>query len=305
MMHIVRSVLLACLLMAVPLTTTQAAAILSENSHGQEVVRLQKELIRTGYLKDHADGIFGSATKAAVLAFQRDQELNATGIVDRATWQKLKNTSPKSTSTADVNIALKPASKANTTKRPTGKNEPADASTTKPSTTTKEAKPAKTTTKENKTATTSKSSKKIYTIKPLPPGKTVAYNQTFFDKKSVSNLISTAKKYIGVPYQFGGNTPKAFDCSGYLQYVFQENGFAIPRLADDQYKLGKTTKTKKELEPGDLVFFETYEKGASHCGIYLGKDEFIHASSSKGVRIDKLTDAYWQPRYYGGKKILK
>ena len=121
----------------------------------------------------------------------------------------------------------------------------------------------------------------------------------------VSDVIKTAKSYMGTPYIFGGATPNGFDCSGYLQYVFQKHGIAIPRTADEQYKLGLRTKSTKELVPGDLVFFETYEKGASHCGIYLGKDEFIHASTSKGVRIDKLSNSYWQPRFLGGKHIVK
>lgn len=121
----------------------------------------------------------------------------------------------------------------------------------------------------------------------------------------VSDVIRTAKAYMGTPYVFGGATPKGFDCSGYLQYVFQKQGITIPRTADEQYKLGLRTKSTKELVPGDLVFFETYEKGASHCGIYLGKGEFIHASSSKGVRIDELSNSYWQPRFLGGKHIVK
>ena len=122
-------------------------------------------------------------------------------------------------------------------------------------------------------------------------------------KGGVTNLIKTAKKYIGTPYSFGGTTPKAFDCSGYLWYVFREHGVNLPRSADEQYKLGVPVKNKKDLLPGDLVFFSTYEQGASHVGIYLGKNEFIHASSSKGIRIDDMDNSYWQPRFYGAKRL--
>lgn len=135
-------------------------------------------------------------------------------------------------------------------------------------------------------------------------GPLVPNNKPILERSKVSSIISTAKSYIGVPYSFGGATPKAFDCSGYLQYVFGKNGISIPRLADDQYRLGLRTTSKSQLEPGDLVFFTTYEPGPSHCGIYLGDDQFIHASSH-GVRIDSLSNTYWQPRYIGGKHIIK
>lgn len=145
-----------------------------------------------------------------------------------------------------------------------------------------------------------KSTKTLKSKGPLAPN-----NTPILARSKVGALLQTARSYIGVPYQFGGTTPKAFDCSGYLQYVFAKNGINIPRTADEQYKLGLRTQSSRQLVPGDLVFFTTYEAGASHCGIYLGEDKFIHASSSKGVRVDTLKDSYWAPRYLGGKHIVK
>ncbi len=131
----------------------------------------------------------------------------------------------------------------------------------------------------------------------------VPFGKVLINKTQAAALISTAKKYIGVPYIFGGTTPSGFDCSGFLQYVFKQNGIQIPRLADEQYKLGKRANIA-ELAAGDLVFFTTYEAGASHCGIYLGEGQFLHTSSSRGVRIDYLDNTYWAPRFIGAKKIV-
>lgn len=131
----------------------------------------------------------------------------------------------------------------------------------------------------------------------------VSFGTTFLSKKQGLEIIATGKKYIGVPYVFGGTTPKGFDCSGFLQYVFKENGFLIPRLADEQYQLGLSAKTS-QLSEGDLVFFTTYTSGVSHCGFYVGDRKFLHASSSKGIRIDSLDSDYWKSRYFGAKKIV-
>lgn len=123
-------------------------------------------------------------------------------------------------------------------------------------------------------------------------------------KKSKGEMITfTAEKYKGVPYKFGGATPKGFDCSGFVMYVFDQHGIKLPRTADKQFEKGKFV-THKDLQAGDLVFFTTYEKGASHCGIYMGKNNFIHASSSRGVMISALSEKYWQDRYLGARRVL-
>lgn len=116
-------------------------------------------------------------------------------------------------------------------------------------------------------------------------------------------IVATANKYKGVPYLFGGASPKGFDCSGFLMYVFDQHGVKLPRTADKQYEKGKFV-ARKDLKVGDLVFFTTYEKGASHCGIYVGKDSFIHASSSLGVTVTPLSNVYWKARYLGARRVL-
>jgi hypothetical protein len=124
-----------------------------------------------------------------------------------------------------------------------------------------------------------------------------------FVSREAKQVTNTAMKYIGVPYHFGGVTPKGFDCSGFVQFVFEKNGMKLPRTADIQYKKGRKI-SRSELRQGDLVFFTTYAPGASHDGIYLGNDRFIHASSSKGVMISSLQEVYWQKHFLGAKRVI-
>ena len=116
-------------------------------------------------------------------------------------------------------------------------------------------------------------------------------------------IISNAMDYIGVPYVFGGTSPYGFDCSGYVQYVFANAGIGLPRTADVQYEVGTPISTT-ELVAGDLVFFSTYTYGASHVGIYVGDNSFVHASSSRGVTVDSLGSSYWSSHYIGARRIL-
>ena len=122
-----------------------------------------------------------------------------------------------------------------------------------------------------------------------------------------SKVVAEAKKYIGVPYKWGGTTTSGFDCSGYTQYVFKKCGVTIGRTTKDQIKNG-TSVSKANLKAGDLVFFkDTYSGCAnpSHVGIYIGGNQFIHASSSKGVTISQLNSDYYTQHYYGARRVIK
>ncbi len=119
--------------------------------------------------------------------------------------------------------------------------------------------------------------------------------------KIAQRLTSSALRFLGVPYVFGGTTAAGFDCSGFVQHVFATLGVDLPRTADAQYDVGKPAVGGPR--PGDLVFFDTYG-GVSHVGIYLGRGEFVHASSSHGVMVSHLSDSYWAARYVGAKRFM-
>lgn len=268
--------------------TAVAAPLLTLGARGHDVRIVQEALQKAGYAIEGVTGVFDEATEEAVRAFQRDQRLTESGAVDRETWHALRRPVTASAEPAPEKTAsaAEPSAKAEPPAPPSDRVEP----TAK----TKESKPAK------------EKEKKPEKKEPSPPAaEKVPEREAFLPREEVPRLIATAKKYMGTPYRFGGTTPKGFDCSGFVQFVFHRHGFAIPRAADEQYYLGKKIKNRQELEPGDLVFFTTYEKGASHCGIYLGKNQFIHVSSRRGVRVDSLDDEYWKPRWYGGKHIVK
>lgn len=117
-------------------------------------------------------------------------------------------------------------------------------------------------------------------------------------------LILFAKKFIDIPYRFGGNSIFGIDCSGYVQKVYSMIGVNLPRSAREQFHEGKPVNTG-ELSIGDLVFFRTYASFPSHVGIYLGDNLFIHASSrGKRVTIDSLAEPFYIKRFIGAKRLL-
>ena len=119
--------------------------------------------------------------------------------------------------------------------------------------------------------------------------------------KIAQQLTRSALHFLGVPYSFGGTTASGFDCSGFVQHVFALLGIGLPRTADAQYDVGRPAVGGPR--PGDLVFFDTYG-GVSHVGIYLGRGKFVHASSSHGVTVSRLSESYWAARYVGAKRLI-
>jgi cell wall-associated NlpC family hydrolase len=125
------------------------------------------------------------------------------------------------------------------------------------------------------------------------------------ESKPVSNLrsriITSAKKRLGKPYIWGGTGPRGYDCSGLVYACYTENGQEIPRGSGQQYHRGKRVK-RKDLLPGDLVFFHTTRKGISHVGIWVGDNKFIHASCGRGVVVQKMA-GYYAKRLVGARRL--
>ena len=118
-----------------------------------------------------------------------------------------------------------------------------------------------------------------------------------------AQIVQMAQQYMGTPYAWGGSSPGGFDCSGFIYYIYSQFGISLPRMSDGQFEVGRAI-SGDNLLPGDLVFFTTYEPGASHVGIYLGGGRFIHASSAAGeVTITPLGKSYYQERYLGARRV--
>jgi cell wall-associated NlpC family hydrolase len=116
-------------------------------------------------------------------------------------------------------------------------------------------------------------------------------------------LVGTALNLRGTPYRNGGSDITGFDCSGFTQYVFAQHGIGLPRSVEEQSQIGKKVKPE-ELASGDLVFFSTVSRGASHVGIVVGGDEFIHAPTSNGVvRVEHLSSTYWSQRFLEARRV--
>jgi Cell wall-associated hydrolases (invasion-associated proteins) len=118
-----------------------------------------------------------------------------------------------------------------------------------------------------------------------------------------TTLEEVVDDLYGVPYKSSGTSKKGFDCSGFTRYVFDALGVDLPHNSASQYEYG-TEVARKDLQPGDLVFFNTNGRSISHVGIYIGDGTFVHSESGRGVVNTKLNDPYyWSKRFVGAKRI--
>lgn len=138
-----------------------------------------------------------------------------------------------------------------------------------------------------------------------------AVTEHIVEQLVVDDMLKYAKKHIGKRYRRGTAGPKTFDCSGFTSYVFRQFGYELSRNSRSQYRQGSQVD-RDDAQPGDLIFFSGRAAGKTvgHVGIITdinqatGSVTFIHASTSRGVRIDKLSDPYYSRRYIGIKRVM-
>ncbi len=117
-------------------------------------------------------------------------------------------------------------------------------------------------------------------------------------------LVADSYNYLGVPYVWGGTTTAGFDCSGFVSFMFSKHGVDIPRVTSGGYYQMGTAVSRANLEPGDLVFYAVNRPGEiSHVGFYVGNNQFISATSTKGIAVYSLDNSYWSQYYVGAKRV--
>lgn len=138
----------------------------------------------------------------------------------------------------------------------------------------------------------------------IEPSETVIESNGRWSGPEERNLfIRVVKSFLGIPYRLGGSTIRGIDCSAFVKKIYEIFNISLPRTAKEQLRIGKRVE-REELAEGDLVFFKTRRPHDPHVGIYIGNNEFIHASSrGKEVRIDRLDTPYFHTRFLKGVRI--
>lgn len=288
---------------------------LQYGDHGELVRHIQLKLKKIGYYEDKVDGIYGLFTEKAVRGFQSSESLNINGRIDRSTYETLIHLE-KRTAFSQIEAPFHSIQYGEHSDNVTKVQEVlyfygyyvgeidgiygplTDEAIQKVK---KEGIfPYEEEKKENN----------IETLRENIEQQSLQNESKQLEEPVViqldlphpnGNIIETAKALLGSPYIWGGTSPSGFDCSGFIQFVYEQEDIFIPRTVNEIWNFSTPVGTPSV---GDLVFFETYQPGPSHMGIYLGKGNFIHAGSSRGVEISNINEnSYWKSRYLGAKRI--
>lgn len=278
--------------------------ILRTGSRGQAVTDLQQKLDAEGYYTYNVDGIYGSITASAVRKFQRAHHLTVDGIAGPKTFSALHGTNgdagnqshDSSNDQGSSMLSLRDSGSA--VKGLQKKLQKAGVF---------HQSPTGYFGVDTDEAVERFQRKHGLSVDGIVGPKTKdkldhvlsSGNDTSDGGASSSdpmNLIADASHLLGTPYEWGGTTPSGFDCSGFVQYVFEKNDINLPRTVASMWGSSKGEEVSRgNLRPGDIVFYQTYADGPSHNGIYKGNGEFIQSGTSTGVKVSKLS--VWDDLY--------
>jgi peptidoglycan endopeptidase LytE len=287
-------------------STNKQETVLRIGSKGSEVSKLQQQLKLLGYFTyPQITDYYSTMTSDAVKKFQRKYGLRVTGVADSKTLAKIREVVDKNKNKTKNTIQPTPISAKPTIYLTIG--------STGPQVEEVQAKLKQLGHFTHPTITgyfgqvTAEAVKKFQQSANLNVTGIVD-NETYVrlmgqapaKKLDVIELIADATKLLGTPYVWGGETPEAgFDCSGFIVYLFKQQGLTLPRTVALMWDAGTKVETPSV---GDMVFFQTDGPGASHVGIYIGNNQFIHSGSSTGVTISSLNSSYWSAHYVGAKR---
>ena len=268
------TIIFMCVIFCFSITAQASSNLLRLGSRGEEVKKLQQALIEAGFLEEgEADGIFGPKTKNAVIEFQMVHGIQQDGIAGPVTLSLLFKSQPgEDPLQGEKGIE-----------------------------------------EEEVIETIEEIEEETGDVEGKKESEQVALDRGSGDRDIAAALIDFALQYLGKPYAYSAAGPDAFDCSGFTTYVYKNFGISLPRSAKDQgYGEYAPKIGRDELQPGDLVFFNTNSGDddlSDHAGIYIGDGKFIHASSSetngRKVIISSMDSGYYQRVFSWGRRVLK
>ncbi|WP_233269488.1 peptidoglycan-binding protein [Alteribacillus sp. YIM 98480] len=303
-------------------TYSNTFKVLSSGDKNSDVSLLQRQLKDLGYYNKDITGIFGPMTEEAVRKFQKNNNLHVDGMAGPKTLNKIQN-NPKNAQSLKSDTEIEETNQNNdqisselryesrgqevealqAQLQQLGflKMEPTGVYGEVTENAVKDFQQEHELQSDGVAGPATLNKLKELTSVEEKPEEAKPVETPSNGKVNVTNLVADAAEHIGTPYVWGGSSSSGFDCSGFLQYVFKENGVELPRTVAGIYDAGTSVDTP---HVGDIVFFETYKEGPSHAGIYMGNDQFIHSGSSTGVTVSSMNTSYWDERYLGVKRYF-